>query len=216
MSSPRHNNSPHEPPPPKTPTAFPGWAEAGDEDLVAAARDGRTRAFDELIRRYQRRLYAVIYHMTSNHEDTDDLLQETFAKAYRSLKRFQGRSRFYTWIYSIAVNLTLNHLRKRRRRAAFSLDDFDPETGENDALLEDTTLVGDTLRRLHTREIQEKLNEAFQRLSDDHRAVITMHDVEDMPHAEIAGILGVSEGTVRSRLFYARRQIQGLLGDLLK
>ncbi len=192
------------------------YTDASDESLVEAAKEGRTRAFDELFLRYQRRIYSVIYHMTSNHEDADDLLLETFAKAYRSLKRFQGRSRFYTWIYAIAVNLTLNFLRKRKRRTNLSLDELDPEGLENHPLLEDTSLVGDTLRRLHTYEIQEKLNKAFQMLSEDHRAVAIMHDVEAMPHAEIASILGVSEGTVRSRLFYARRQLQGILGDILR
>jgi RNA polymerase sigma factor (sigma-70 family) len=99
--------------------------------LVARAQQGDTRAFDDLIRKYTPKLYGMVYNMTSNREDTADLLQEVFAKAYRSLSRFMGKSSFYTWIYSIAVNMTLNHIKKRGRHMKVSLDDVD--TGiEND------------------------------------------------------------------------------------
>ena len=90
-----------------------------------APRDGDTRAFDDLVRKYTPKLYGLVYNMTSNREDTADLLQDIFAKAYRSLKRFQGKSTFYTWIYSISVNMTLNFLKKRGRYTKLSLDDVD-------------------------------------------------------------------------------------------
>ena len=96
-----------------------------DYEFVQRAQDGDTRAFDELVMKYSKKLYGLVYNMTSNKEDTHDLLQDVFAKAYRSLRHFRGKSTFYTWIYSIAVNMSLNFLKKRKRRSGMSLDDVD-------------------------------------------------------------------------------------------
>ena len=187
-----------------------------DSVLVARAKDGDTYAFDALVQRYQRRIYALAYHMTSSHEDADDIVQDTFTKAYRSLRRFQGKSSFYTWIYAIASNLALNLLRRRKRRPMNSLDSLDEDGFANDPAFVDHGLSADTPRQVRMREIQQKLNESMQLLSDDHRIVVTMHDIEGIPHADIARMLGVSEGTVRSRLFYARRLLQSMLADFLE
>jgi len=186
-----------------------------DADLVARAKDGDTAAFDELVVKHTQKLYGLVYNMTSNHEDTHDLLQDIFAKAYRSLKRFRGKSSFYTWIYSISVNMTLNFLKKRKRRQAMSLDDVDSGIHNDKDFIEMTSKV-DTIREVSIGELQKRLNEAMMKLSDDHRAVVTMYDIQGMPHKEISKILGVSEGTVRSRLFYAHRQLQNFLGDFRK
>lgn len=186
-----------------------------DKALVARARDGDTVAFDELVVKYTPRLYGLVYHMTSNHEDTNDVLQDVFAKAYRSLKRFQEKSTFYTWIYSISVNMTLNFLKKRGRRRAMSLDDVDMAI-ERDPDFIEATSKSDPVREVNINELQERLNVALQELSDDHRAVVAMFDIQGMPHAEISKILGVSEGTVRSRLFYAHRQLQNYLEEFRK
>jgi len=186
-----------------------------DKDLVVRARNGDTVAFDELVIKYSPRLYGLVYHMTSNHEDTHDVLQDVFAKAYRSLKRFQEKSTFYTWIYSISVNMTLNFLKKRGRRRAMSLDDVDMAI-ERDPDFIEATSKSDPVREVNIAELQERLNMALQELSDDHRAVVTMFDIQGMPHAEISKILGVSEGTVRSRLFYAHRQLQNYLEEFRK
>lgn len=186
-----------------------------DADLVARAREGDTKAFDELVEKYTPKLYGLVYHMTSNHEDTNDVLQDVFAKAYRALKRFRGKSSFYTWIYSIATNMTLNFLKKRNRRRGMSLDDVDLSI-ENDPDFIEATSKSDPVREANISELQERLNMAMQQLSDDHRAVVTMFDIQGMPHAEISKILGVSEGTIRSRLFYAHRQLQTYLDDFRK
>lgn len=186
-----------------------------DLELVQRARGGDTAAFDELVVKYTPKLYGLVYHMTSNHEDTNDILQDVFAKAYRALKRFKGKSAFYTWIYSIATNMTLNFLKKRKRRMAMSLDDVDLAI-ERDADFIEATSKSDPVREANISELQERLNMAMQQLSDDHRAVVTMFDIQGMPHAEISKILGVSEGTVRSRLFYAHRQLQTYLDDFRK
>ena len=186
-----------------------------DLELVQRSREGDTQAFDELVEKYTPKLYGLVYHMTSNHEDTNDVLQDVFAKAYRALKRFKGKSTFYTWIYSIATNMTLNFLKKRNRRRGMSLDDVDMAI-QNDPDFIEATSKSDPVREANISELQERLNMAMQELSDDHRAVVTMFDIQGMPHAQISKILGVSEGTVRSRLFYAHRQLQTYLDDFRK
>jgi RNA polymerase sigma-70 factor (ECF subfamily) len=189
---------------------------AEDRELVERAQAGDTRAFDELVRKYTPKLYGLVYNMTSNREDTADLLQEIFAKAYRSLKRFLGKSSFYTWIYSIAVNMTLNYLKKRGRYAKVSLDDVDSGIHHDPDFIKITTANRDTVREVNIHELQKKLNEAMQKLSEDHRTVVTLYDIQGLQHNEISKILGVSEGTVRSRLFYAHRLLQTYLEDFVK
>ena len=186
-----------------------------DPDLVRAARDGDMRAYDQLIQRYQGRIYSTIYHMTSNHEDANDLAQDTFIKAYSVLKSFKGDSSFYTWIYRIAVNKTINFLKARKNKYSLSLNDMD-FNAENDPDL--VAFVSDKTprREVALAELQQKLNEAMQKLSEDHRMVITLHDVQGLSHDEIAAIMECNTGTVRSRLFYARQQMQALLSNYLK
>ena len=183
-----------------------------DDQLIARAQTGDASAFDELIVKYSPRLYGLVYHMTSNHEDTNDMMQDIWAKAYRSIAGFRGRSSFYTWIHTIAVNMTINFLKKRGRRYTLSLDDLDAKV-EHDKEFIELTASSTPVREADLGELQKKLNEAMQKLSHDHRAVVTMFDIQGMPHAEIAKVLGISEGTVRSRLFYAHRQLQNFLSE---
>jgi RNA polymerase sigma factor (sigma-70 family) len=190
----------------------------GESDLalVERAQNGDTRAFDDLVRKYTPKLYGMVYNMTSNREDTADLLQEIFSKAYRSLTRFMGKSSFYTWIYSIAVNMTLNFLKKRGRHTKISLDDVDTGIENDPDFIEITTAAKGTLREVNINELQKRLNEAMMKLSEEHRTVVTLYDVQGLQHAEISKIVGVSEGTVRSRLFYAHRQLQNYLEEFVK
>ena len=186
-----------------------------DIELVARTQAGDARAFDELVVKYSPRLYGLVYNMTSNHEDANDLLQDVFAKAYRSINGFRGKSSFYTWIHSIAVNMTINFLKKRGRRFQMSLDDVDLNI-QNDKEFIELTATSSPVREADLSELQQKLNEALLKLSPEHRAVVTMFDIQGMPHAEISKILGVSEGTIRSRLFYAHRQLQSYLDEFRK
>lgn len=183
-----------------------------DQDLVTRAREGDTRAFDALILKYGDKLYGLVYHMTSHKEDTHDLLQEIFARAYQSLKSFRGNSTFYTWIYQIAVNLTLNFLKKRKRRSGLSLNELEASVQQDPALI-DSTHEANPERQTNLNELQVKLNEAMQKLSEPHRMVVTMFDVQGMSHGEIAKVLKTSEGTIRSRLHYAHLQLQSALQD---
>lgn len=190
--------------------------DATDEPaLVRRALRGDLAAYDELVRRYQERIYATIYHMTSNHEDANDLAQETFIKGYQALKSFKGGSSFYTWIYRIAVNKTINFLKQRKNRTHMSLNDLDFNAEHDPDLV---ALVSDKTprREANLAELQEKLNAAMQKLSESHRMVVTLHDIQGLPHEQIAEIMGCNIGTVRSRLFYARQQLQGSLADYLK
>jgi RNA polymerase sigma-70 factor (ECF subfamily) len=184
-------------------------------EFVRKARNGNLEAYDELVKRYQERIYATIYHMTSNHEDANDLAQEAFIKAFHALKSFKGGSSFYTWVYRIAVNKTINFLKQRKNKAQMSLDDLD-FNAEHDpdlvALISDKT----PRREVNLAELQEKLNGAMQKLSEPHRLVVTLHDVQGLSHEEIAKIMDCNIGTVRSRLFYARQQLQAYLSDYLK
>jgi RNA polymerase sigma factor RpoE len=189
--------------------------EASDLELVRRAQREDMRAYDVLVRRYQERLYATVYHMTSNHEDANDLTQETFIKAFRALRSFKGDSSFYTWIYRIAVNKTINFLKQRRNRVHLSLNDMDFNAEHDPDLV---ALISDKnpRRDLNLSELQEKLNGAMQRLSEHHRMVVTLHDIQGLSHEEIGKIMDCNIGTVRSRLFYARQQLQAYLSDYLK
>ncbi len=187
-----------------------------DRDLVARARTGDLGAYDDLIRRHQDRIYGLVYHMTSHHEDAADLAQEAFVKGWKALKSFKGDASFYTWIYRIAVNTTLNHLKQRRNRTPhFSLNDVD-RGAENDAELVQLISEHTPLRDAGLHELGERLNAALHQLSEQHRMVVVLHDIQGLPHDEIARIAGCNAGTVRSRLFYARQQLQGLLADLVQ
>jgi len=181
---------------------------------VARAQKGDLAAYDELIRRYQDRIYGLAYHLTANHEEANDIAQETFIKAWKALPGFKGDASFYTWIYRIAYNHTLNFLKSRRMRTAhLSLNDMDLNAENNPDLV---ALASDQTPHRDARltELSERLNTALQKLSEEHRAVVTLHDIEGLPHEEIARIVGVNPGTVRSRLHYARQQLQGWLSDM--
>jgi RNA polymerase sigma-70 factor (ECF subfamily) len=187
----------------------------GEQELVHRAKQGDLEAYDELVRRYQERIYATLYHMTANHEDANDLAQEAFLKAYQAIKSFKGGSSFYTWVYRIAVNKTINFLKQRRARNHLSLNDLDLNAEHDPDLV---ALVSDKTPRREAglTELQEKLNAAMLKLSEPHRLVVALHDVQGLSHEEISEIMDCNVGTVRSRLFYARQQLQAWLSDYLK
>ena len=205
-----------EPPVEKSPAAETSSNDAAlDLTLVQRAQNGDYTAYDELVRRYQERVYATVYHMTSNHEDAGDLTQETFIKGFTALKSFKGDSSFYTWVYRIAVNKTINFIKQRKNRTHLSLNDMD-FNAENHPDMVDLVSEKTPRRDAGLSELHEKLNEAMQKLSPVHRLAVTLHDVQGLPHEEIATIMDCNIGTVRSRLFYARQQLQAYLSDYLK
>ena len=212
MAEPTSRKATKEPDEPASPSAS---VLVDEMELVRRARKGDLAAYDDLVRRYQERVYATVYHMTANHEDANDLAQEAFIRAFQALKSFKGGSSFYTWVYRIAVNKTINFLKQRRNRTQISLNDLD-FNAEHDpdlvALISERT----PRREASLAELQEKLNAAMQKLSEPHRLVVTLHDVQGLSHEEIAEIMDCNIGTVRSRLFYARQQLQAYMSDYLK
>jgi RNA polymerase sigma-70 factor (ECF subfamily) len=196
--------------------AIPLEAHQEDVQLVNRAQAGDAKAFDALVLKHTSKLYGLVYHMTSNHEDAHDLAQDAFVKAWQALRNFKGDSSFYTWIYRIAVNTCLNHLKLRRNRTPhLSLNDLDVQP-ENDPDLVALVSENTPRRDASLAELQRRLNEAILKLSEDHRTVVTLHDIQGLPHEQIAKILKVNPGTVRSRLFYAHQQLQGWLSDWMK
>jgi RNA polymerase sigma-70 factor (ECF subfamily) len=189
--------------------------EVQEEVLVRRSRRGDLTAYDELVKRYQERIYATIYHMTSNHEDANDLAQESFIKAFQVLSTFKGGSSFYTWLYRIAVNKTINFLKQRKNRTHMSLNDLDFNAEHDPDLM--ALISHKTPRRdAGLTELQEKLNAALMKLSEPHRMVVVFHDIQGQSHEEIAKVMDCNIGTVRSRLFYARQQLRSELADYLK
>jgi RNA polymerase sigma-70 factor (ECF subfamily) len=202
----------------KTLVASPDRQLEADSDLsiVREIQAGDVSRFDQLVLKYRSRVYGVVYHLTSNREDASDLTQDAFIKAFQSINRFQGQSSFFTWLYRIAVNSTLTHLRKQRLRTFFSFEAIDKEdqiAADVVAALTDSTGAD---RETFAHELQEKLNEAMQKLSIKHRTVITLFEIDGLSHQEIAEVMDCSVGTVRSRLHYAKQLLQSELQPYIR
>ena len=186
-----------------------------DQALVRKIQAGDLALFDKLVEKYRERIWSVIYHLTSNREDAADLTQDAFIKAFQSINRFQGQSAFFTWLYRIAINGALNHLQKNKLRRFFSLEQIreDEPVGALIDQLADSGPSSD--RQACLSELQQKLNEAMQKLSIKHRTVVTLFEIDGLSHEEIAHITGTSVGTVRSRLHYAKQILQAELQPYL-
>ncbi|MBS0660004.1 MAG: sigma-70 family RNA polymerase sigma factor [Verrucomicrobia bacterium] len=192
----------------------PPGAETDDLELVRRAQSGETKAFDELVTKYRSRVYAMIYQMVRNEQDAWDLAQDGFFKAWKSLDKFRFQSSFYTWLYRIVTNVSIDWLRKKQVRAEGEFDesqvhpDIEPTA--------DITPKGDVSpeRQLERGELRERLDAAIARLSPEHRQVILLKEIDGLQYHEIADVVGCSIGTVMSRLFYARKKLQTMLRDL--
>lgn len=202
----------------KTLVASPERQLEADADLavVRSVQAGDVAAFDRLITKYRERVYGVVYHLTSNREDAADLTQDAFIKAFQSIHRFGGQSSFFTWLYRIAVNSALSHLRKARLRSFFSLERIDSEEPVAKEIVDALTDKTGADRETYVRELQEKLNDALQRLSTKHRTVVTLFEIDGLSHQEIAEIMSCSVGTVRSRLHYAKQLLQSELQPYIR
>ena len=182
-----------------------------DGDLVAAARRGDRDAFRTLFERYHRRAYSLAFGVVRDQDDALDVVQDAFIKAHKYLDKFEGNSSFYTWLYRIVMNLAIDHLRKHRRARPVELDEA---TLTDIALL--PKLLGDHPgRALLDKEIRARIDDALTELSDNHRAVLVMRELEGLSYEEMARAMGCSKGTIMSRLFHARRNMQKRLADLV-
>jgi len=187
-----------------------------DADFVVVQRvqAGDVAAFDQLMLKYRERVFGVVYNLTANREDAADLTQDAFIKAFQAINRFNGQASFFTWLYKIAVYTTLTHLRRNRLRTFFSLEKLNEEE-VGSKILEQVADKNTADRDTYLHELQEKLNEAMQKLSIKHRTVISLFEIDGLSHTEIAQIMDCSEGTVRSRLHYAKQFLQGELSQYL-
>ncbi len=182
--------------------------------LVARCQAGDADAFNELVSRYRNRAFAMIYNMVRNEQDAWDLAQDGFVKAWKSINRFRGQSSFFTWLYRILMNVTIDWMRRRQIEGGA---EFDDTQGLRDVEPAATTAPKDELPpadRLSDKEIRERIDSAIARLSAEHRAVITLREIDGLEYQEIAEAVGCSIGTVMSRLFYARKKLQSLLKDV--
>ena len=190
-------------------------ADVSELDLVRQAQAGDTEAFDQLVGRFRTRVFGMIYNMVHNEQDAWDLAQDSFLKAWKSIARFRGHSSFYTWMYRIVMNVTIDWLRKKQVKGAGAEFDDAIQLKEIDPASR-TVPHADPLPHegMQHQEIRSRIEAAIAQLSPEHRAVILMKEIEDMQYHEIAESLGCSIGTVMSRLFYARKKLQNLLRDV--
>src|SRR5436189_1529782 len=192
-------------------------SDVSELDLVRRCQAGDTEAFDELVTRYRTRVFGMIYNMVHSEQDAWDLAQDSFLKAWKSIRRFRGRSAFYTWIYRIVMNVTIDWLRKKQIKGAgtefddaIQLRQVDPASK---TVPKTEALPYETMER---DEVRVRIDKAIAQLSPEQRAVILMKEIDDMQYHEIAEALGCSIGTVMSRLFYARKKLQTPLRDVLE
>ena len=183
--------------------------ELTDWELVQKCQAGETSAFQELVSRYHQKVYMVIFGLLRHREDALEVAQETFFRAYRKISSFQGGSSFYTWIYRIAVNISIDAQRRQKRNP---LDFRESMDGVLDAQNE---VARDPFSDLHDRELRENLVKAINDLTPEHKAVIVLRTIEGLSYKDIGEILGCSEGTVMSRLHYARKKLQDKLSAFL-
>lgn len=188
--------------------------EPGSEQaLVERARGGDKDAFRQLVVRHQKRVYAVVFGMVHHKEDALELTQETFIKAFASLESYRGGSSFYTWLYRIAVNLTIDFRRKEWRVQKDEFDDTREAGGSIGPILPMALNPHGALRQ---KEIALRIQRALDTLNPDQRMVVLLREVEGLSYQEIADSMGSSTGTVMSRLFYARKKLQEELQDLVE
>jgi RNA polymerase sigma-70 factor (ECF subfamily) len=183
--------------------------------LVTQAREGDTTAFGELVRRYENKIFRLAQHITQNREDAEDVLQETFLKAYEHLDQFQGNSKFYTWIVRIAVNQALMKLRRRKTDKSVSIDE-NIDTGEDTIVREIAAWGEDPEQRFSREELGEILDSAIQSLEPPYRSVFVLRDIEDLSTEETAEALDLSIPAVKSRLLRARLQLREKLTRYFK
>lgn len=186
--------------------------------LVDRARTGDEQAFRALFERYHRRAYSLAFGVVRHRDDALDVVQEAFIKAHRHIGKFEGTSSFYTWLYRIVMNLSIDHIRRTKRTRNVEFDEAVAQ-GESDSVGEESLLpkvLGENPgRSLVRKEMREQIGSALAELSDNHRAVLVMRELEGLSYEEMAQAMGCSKGTIMSRLFHARRNMQKRLLELM-
>jgi RNA polymerase sigma-70 factor, ECF subfamily len=194
-----------------------GSGDDSDEALATRAVAGDASAFESIVTRYQARVYRLGFRLTGSESDAADMLQDTFLHAYRHLSSFRGESRFGTWLYRIATNAALMQRRAHARRPAESLDAFLPtfdEAGIHRATPEELTVTDRIEELIDRRALADQARAAIERLPDAYRVAFVLRDLEDLPTAEVAQVLGIGPAAVRQRVHRARLLLRGYLNAL--
>jgi len=181
-----------------------------DFRLVKAFKAGDPKSFEDLVRRYQRQVANIIYLTLGSREGVQDISQEVFVRVYRSIDKFEFDASFFSWIYRITVNLTIDELRRKKIKRALSLDFLTEGTLEREKKSKKQLLASDGVLDDEKREI---ILGALQMITQEHRQVIILREYEDLTYAEIAAYLGISIQAVKSRIFRAREDLRVLLKD---
>lgn len=185
-----------------------------DLDLVAKCQGGDSRAFEDLVTRHRGRVYAMIQNMVKNDADAWDLSQEVFLKVWKALPKFEARAKFSTWLYRIVHNVVYDWMRKKKLKSAGEFDD--QLMKESQIAVGARTTPSQDARpdeALRNDELRGRIEEAMAKLSPEHQEVVMLREVQGLDYKEIAEVMEISMGTVMSRLFYARKKLQGLLSD---
>ena len=187
--------------------------EIPEDVLISRCRAGNMVAFGQLIEKYQDRLFNAIFRMVNNYDDAQELTQEAFVRALKGIKRFRGNARFYTWLFRIGINLSISHRRRQRVRLMTTGPNV-AKSGQAAALMEMADAKSPSpLREAQIRERHQQVLDALERLEPQARAVVVLRDIEQLDYAEIARILEVPTGTVKSRLFRARMAVREQLSQ---
>jgi RNA polymerase sigma-70 factor (ECF subfamily) len=188
-----------------------------DAALVARCLKGETEAFEQLVRRHEKRMINIAYRMTGNFEEACEVVQDAFVSAYRNLKSFKGAARFSTWLYSIVANHSRNSLKRmkaKRKREPVSVDD--PVLAEEGAVqVEHASDSPTALEELERKEVQQRVQGCIDALDVEFKEVIVLRDIQGFRYEEIAGMLGLAAGTVKSRIFRARDAVRECLKKVL-
>jgi RNA polymerase sigma-70 factor (ECF subfamily) len=192
-----------------------------DEEVIARVRAGDRQAFRILFERYHRRAYAVALGVVRNRDDALDIVQDAFIKAHRHLDKFRGQSRFYTWLYRIVMNLSIDHVRRASQSRRVDFDEANDVLERDGAVSDDESLLPRMLgqdpgRAMLRKEIREHVERALSTLSEHHRAVLIMREVEGLSYEEMAEVMQCAKGTIMSRLFHARRNMQRQLLEFVQ
>ncbi len=202
----------------KTKEAPTGSSAKGDHDLVQRVQAGDTAAFRALFDKYHRRAFAVAMGVVKNEDDALDAVQEAFVKVHKNIHKFEGSSSFYTWLYRIVMNVSIDHVRRTSRRKNLDFDERalheESQVAGDGALVPSITNANPGKAALR-RELGSAIQAALQELPEHHRAVIILREIEGMSYEEMAEALEVPKGTVMSRLFHARKKMQAALAPYL-
>lgn len=190
--------------------------EKDENEVILACQNGDAEAFEFLVSRYQKQMFNIAFRMTGSYEEACDVVQEAFLSAYRSIRKYRGEARFSTWLYSITVNQTRTRLKEMRSRdfhEGVSIED--PPEDKGAAPRQYPSHQMGVAEQVEQKEIEEKVQECINALDDEHREVVVLRDIQGFSYDEIAEMLKVPDGTVKSRLFRARLLLKDSIGKVL-